>query len=183
MKRKFLAQFSVFDLLIIAFSAAIGIAVKPVLSSLSHLITGPFMIPGGSFAGGLYMLFVILGAGLVQKRGAATLICFVQAILVVISGVYGTHGAASFLTYTLPGVVVDILWLIMRHRGCCLWCCFFGCIAANLTGAFLVNVIFFRLPAVPLLLSLALAAFSGGIGGIISWNILKRVRKQLENDE
>ena len=183
MKKQFLSKFSVFDLIVMAFCAAIGIAVKPFLSYLSHLITGPLMIPGGSFAGGLYMLFIILGAGIVRKRGAATLICLVQAILVIISGVYGTHGIASFLTYTLPGVAVDLLWLLLRHKDGCLWCCFFGCIAANLTGALLVNFIFFRLPMIPLLLSLALALFSGGIGGIIAWNILRQIRRRLDHDE
>jgi hypothetical protein len=177
MSGKFFEKFTVFDLILLAFMAALGIAVKPVFSTLTHLITGPLMIPGGSFAGGLYMLFMILGAGLVRKRGSATLIALVQALIVMVTGISGSHGVASLLTYGLPGLVVDILWVIMRHNGCCCICCFFGGMAANITGAFMVNVVFFSLPVIPLLLSLALAAFSGGLGGVIAWNLIKPLKK------
>lgn len=178
MKENFLNRFSIFDLILLAFMAAAGVAVKPIVVSVSHLITGPLFIPGGALAGGIYMLFIVLGAGLVGKRGAATLICIVQAVLVVVTGVYGTHGVASLITYILPGLCVDLLWLLMRHRGCCLWCCFFGGIVANTSGVVLVNLVFFRLPLVPLLLSLAIAIFSGGVGGIVAWYIINALQKQ-----
>ena len=180
MVKKALKRFSVFDLIIIACCAALGVAVKPLAAAAAQIITGPLMIPGGAFAGGIYMLFIVLAAGITQKRGAASLTALIQALLVLITGVYGTHGAASLITYFLPGVVVDLLWLGMRHRGCCAMCCFLGGIAANLTGVILVNVVFFRLPLVPLLLTAALGAFSGGVGGVIVWNITKRVRKLIK---
>lgn len=178
MKEKFLNRFSIFDLILLAFMAAAGVAVKPIVVSVSHLITGPLFIPGGALAGGIYMLFIVLGAGLVGKPGSATLICMVQAILVVVTGIYGTHGIASLVTYVLPGLCVDLLWLLLRHRGCCLWCCFLGGIVANASGVVLVNLIFFRLPLIPLLLSIAISIFSGGVGGIVAWYIIKALRKQ-----
>lgn len=180
MKNRFLKKFSSYELIIIAFTAALGIAVKPFIVSLSHLITGPLLIPGGAFAGGFYMLFVILGAGLVKKPGTATLICIIQAILVTVTGVYGTHGIASFITYILPGFMVDFIWFLIGHRGCCKLCCFIGCIVANVSGVFLVNFVFFRLPMIPLLLSLSIAALSGAIGGLVAWSLIQSMNKYVK---
>jgi len=53
---------------------------KTVITTLVHIVTGPLFIPGGAFAGGFYFLFIVLAAALIQKHGAATLACVVQAI-------------------------------------------------------------------------------------------------------
>ena len=176
--KKFFRSFTLFELIILAFLAACGVAVKPLVVALTHLVTGPLLIPGGSLAGGLYMLFVILGAALVDKRGAATLVCLIQSIMVMVTGVYGTHGAASLFTYVLPGLLADLYWILSRTSAYGKLPCFFGCIIANITGVLLVNIVFFRLPAVPLLFSAALAAFSGGLGGLIAWNLAKAIKKE-----
>lgn len=177
LKRRFLHRFSVFDLVVIAMMASLGIAIKPVVVPLAHIITGPLYIPGGTVAGGFYMLWLVLGAGLVGKRGTATLIALVQAIMVIAIGVFGTHGIVSMITYLLPGIGVDLLLLLTRHKGCCSGCCFFGGVVANLSGTILVNMVFFQLPLIPLLLSLSSAALSGGLGGIIAFNIIKQFRR------
>jgi energy-coupling factor transport system substrate-specific component len=48
---------------------------------------------------------------------------------------------------------------------------------ANITGTVSVNIIFFRLPLLPLAISLATAAFSGGIGGVFAYNLLRALRR------
>lgn len=174
---KFLSKFSVFELIIIAMMAALGIATKPVVVPLAHIITGPLYIPGGAIAGGFYMMWIVLGAGLVRRRGTATLIAFVQAIMIIVTGVYGTHGIISIATYTLPGFMVDLILLITRGKKNLLLDCFAGGIAANLSGTFLSNLVFFKLPLIPLVLSLSSAALSGGLGGIIAFNIIKGFKK------
>ncbi len=180
----FLKKFTVYDLVIMAMMASIGIAIKPFIVPLAHIITGPLYIPGGVVAGGFYMLWLVLGAGLVEKRGAATVIALVQAIMVVSVGIFGSHGIVSIITYLLPGVSIDIILLLMNHRGCCLNCCFLSGIAANISGTLLVNAIFFRLPTIPLILSISVSALSGGVGGIIAHNILKQFRNvNLINNE
>ena len=173
---KALSRFSVRDLLVIAAMAALGIALKQVIVPLAHLISAPLMIPGGALAGGLYMMWLVVAFGLTGKRGSATLTAVVQALLVLITGVVGSHGVMSLLSYTLPGVAIDLLLLLMRHRCCCLPCCFAAGIAANLTGTAITNIIFFSLPMLPLVLSLAVAALSGGLGGVLSWWLLKALR-------
>jgi hypothetical protein len=175
--KNFFKKFSVFDLIIIAIFAALGIAVKPVIVPLVHIITGPLFIPGGAIAGGLYMMWIVVGAGFVGKRGAATLIAIVQAILVIATGIFGTHGIMSLATYVAPGIAVELLWLAMRQYGDGLFACFFGGVVANMTGTLLTNYVFFRLPWIPLVLTLSGGALSGGLGGLIAYNIIKGIKK------
>lgn len=178
MLQKMMRRFSTYDLVLIAVMAALGVATKPIVVPLAHLITGPLFIPGGSLAGGLYMFWLVVGLGLVRKYGAATLIGLVQALMVIGTGVIGSHGLMSLVSYTLPGVAVDVgLFLIGRHKACCLVCCFIGGMLANLAGTLTVNLIFFQLPLIPLLLSICTAAFSGGLGGILAWRVLQSLRK------
>ncbi|HQJ37915.1 MAG TPA: ECF transporter S component, partial [Bacillota bacterium] len=101
--KKFLSRFTVYDLVVISLTAALGIGIKPIIVPLVHIITGPLYIPGGAAAGGFYMLWIVLGIGITRKTGTGTLIGLIQALLVIITGFYGTHGAASIITYTIPG--------------------------------------------------------------------------------
>jgi hypothetical protein len=174
---RLLQKFSIKDLLIIVAMAAIGIAVKPVVVSLAHLVSAPLLIPGGALAGGLYMMWLVVAVGLIGKRGAATLCGLVQAILVLITGIVGSHGVMSLVSYTLPGLAIDTGLVLMRHRCCCPLCCFVAGMLANLTGTVTVNWIFFSLPLIPLLLSLAVAAFSGAMGGLLAWWLLKALAR------
>jgi len=173
----FLKRFSAFDLVVLAMMAALGVAVKPLVVSLAHMVTGPLLIPGGSLAGGFYMMWLILGAALVDKRGAATLIGLVQAILVLAVGVYGTHGIVSLLTYTLPGLGVDLLYFAFRLKAGSKNAMFAGGILANVCGVLLTNLVFFRLPVIPFLLSLSAGALSGGVGGLLAFLVFSRLKK------
>ncbi len=176
MMKKLLAGFSMFHLVIIALMAGLGVATKPIIVPLAHIITGPLYIPGGVVAGGFYMMWLVLGASLVKKRGTATLISAVQAIMMVSLGIYGTHGIVSFFTYIIPGLAVDFVLLFFKNPGA-IAPCFLGGIAANLSGTFLVNLVFFRLPLIPLILSLSSASLSGGLGGVIAYNVSKQFEK------
>jgi len=175
--KRFLKNFSAFDLVVLAMMAALGVAVKPLVVSLAHMVTGPLLIPGGSLAGGFYMMWLILGAAIVDKRGAATLIGLVQAILVLAVGVYGTHGIVSLLTYTLPGLGVDLLYFAFRLKAGNKSAMFTGGILANVCGVLLTNLVFFRLPLIPFLLSLSAGALSGGVGGLLAFLVSSRLKK------
>lgn len=168
--------FTTLDLIIIAMMASLGIAVKTIIVPLAHIITGPFFIPGGVVAGGFYMSFLVLGESLTGKKGTATLVALVQAVIVTLTGTLGSHGAASLFTYTLPGIMVDLLMLIMGHKACCTLCCFLGGIVANMTGSFAVNLAIFNLSFIPLMLSLCTAALTGGIGGLVANAIAVQIR-------
>ncbi len=166
-------KYSLYELVIMAVIAALGIALKPIISPLAHIVCGPLMIPSGTLAGGLYMMWIVIGYGLVRKPGTALIICLIQALLVIFTGVIGSHGIVSLVTYTLPGVLVEIVMLVSRHRGCCIGCCVAGGMAANMAGTVATNVVFFQVPGVYLILILSLSAVSGLIGGIIAWELIK----------
>ncbi|MEN6325456.1 MAG: ECF transporter S component [Syntrophomonas sp.] len=180
--QNFLNKLSVYDLIIIAMMAAIGIATKAIIVPLAHIITGPFFIPSGAVAGGFYMLWLVLGFGITGKRGTMILIGLVQAILVIATGMVGSHGVMSLLTYTMPGILADLGLFLIGHRVCCLPCTFLAGMLCNIGGTIMVNFIYFRLPAIPLVLSLSIAALSGGLGGIVAYKILQQIREFQKHD-
>lgn len=175
--RGFLKRFSMFDLAVISLTAAMGIGIKPIIVPLVHIITGPLYIPGGAAAGGFYMLWIVLGLGMTGKIGTATLIGLIQGLMVMITGVYGTHGAVSLITYTLPGLLTDAGALILGRSFITPAGFFILGLLANISGTLLSSFIFFRLPLIPLLLSLSAAALSGGLGGLIAYRIEKQLVK------
>lgn len=176
-RNRFLSRFSIFDLVIIAILSALGVATKPIIVPLVHIITGPLFIPGGAIAGGFYMMWIVLGAGFVKKTGAATLIGLVQGILVISTGIIGTHGIMSIASYTIPGIVVDIVFLFSKDKNFNILHYVFGTMAANVSGTLIANILFFRLPKVTVVLILASAALSGALGGIIVWGINQGLEK------
>jgi ABC-type thiamin/hydroxymethylpyrimidine transport system permease subunit len=175
--RKLLERFTVRDLVLIAAMSALGIAIKPVVVPLAHVVSTPLMIPGGALAGGLYMMWIVVAFGLTGKHGTTLLVGFVQAILVMITGVSGSHGAMSLISYTMPGLLVDVVFLLLRRGIDSLPLSMLAGMLANLAGTICVNIIFFSLPLIPLLLSLCVAAFSGGVGGVLSWLLLEALGK------
>jgi energy-coupling factor transport system substrate-specific component len=179
-KKSVLDTFSVYELIIISLTASLGLASKPVIAPLTHMITGSLFIPGGSVAGGFYMMWIVLGASLVKKRGAASLIALIQGIMVMITGSFGTHGIISIITYGIPGIAVDIIFVLLRKRFNEPIDFFFAGIIANLSGTYLSNIVFFRLPLIPLVISLASGALSGGIGGLLAYKIFKKVKILIE---
>lgn len=171
--RRFFDRFSLYELVLLAVMAAIGVAIKPIVSTLAHIVCGPLMIPGGAVAGGLYMMWIIIGYGLVKKPGSALLIALIQALLVLFTGIIGSHGIMSLLTYSAPGIAVELVMLITGHRGCCRGCSIIGCIMANMAGTACVNYVFFKTPGMYLIMVLAIAALSGMVGGIIGWQLVR----------
>ena len=175
-------RYSAFDLMQITLMAALGLAVKPIIVPLTHMITGPLFIPGGAVAGGFYMMWLVLAGSLVGKRGASFLTALVQGLIVLATGSFGTHGIASIITYTLPGLAIELIWLITRSYGRTFPAAFLAGTAANLSGTFLSNLLFFRLPLLPLLLSLSSAGLSGGFGGLLAYRLYQKV-KGSRNDQ
>lgn len=176
-KKSFLQKFTVSDLLIIVAMATLGIVLKPIVVPIAHLVSGPLLIPGGALAGGLYMLWLVVGFGLVGKRGTATLIGLIQALVIMFTGVIGSHGIMTLASYVAPGLVMDLVLLVLGHRVCCRQCAVVAGLSANLTGTFVVNFIFFNLPGFFLVLMLCVAALSGAVGGLLAWELLRLLDK------
>lgn len=111
-------RYTLYELVMMAIMAALGIAVKPILVPLAHVVCGPLMIPSGALAGGLYMMWIVIAYGLTQKPGTALWVSVIQAFLVLFTGVTGSHGIMSLFTYILPGIAVEAVLLILKHRCC-----------------------------------------------------------------
>lgn len=176
-KKRFLNNYSMFDIMLVAILACLGIAIKPIIVPIVHIVTGPLFIPGGAAAGGFYMLFIVLAAAMVRKPFAATLACAVQAVVVIVTGVIGSHGVMSVVTYILPGVMIDLFLYASKNKPIDGFMLFFAGMIANVTGSFLSNIIFFRLAVIPLMIMLITAALSGGLGGLVANGIINGINK------
>ncbi len=173
--KRWLSSFSTRDLIIIAIISALGLAVKPIITPLVHLISGPLLIPGGSLAGGFYMLWLALVVVLVPRRGSALLTAFVQGVVTLMLGHFGHHGVMSIVIYTAPGVTVELIAAFFRNKSSLPAQTTF-CAGANITGSLLVALLIMRLPLIPLLISLTASLLSGIGGGVVSYKIIRQLR-------
>lgn len=158
--------------------AGLGIASKNVVAPLAHLASVPMGVPGGALAGGFYMLWLVLARAFTGKRGSAATTALTQAVIVLATGSFGSHGAATLITYTIPGIAADLAMIAYspKGEGRLFWCTLGG-IAANVTGSVASNYTFFRLPGLALALMTATAAFSGGLGGAAAGALADKMRK------
>jgi hypothetical protein len=171
---KFFRRFSTHDLLLISLFSALGLAIKPIVTPLVHLISVPLMIPGGSLAGGFYMMWLAMAATLIPRFGSAFLVGIVQALAILVLGIMGSHGIVSIISYSLPGLLIDICALFIRHRST-LWAQIMFVIIANLTGTIVVTIMIMRLSLIPAMIALTSATISGCIGGFLSYLLIRKL--------
>jgi len=172
--KRWLESFSTQELIIIAIVSALGLATKPIITPVVHLVSAPLLIPGGSLAGGFYMLWLCLIVVLVPKRGSAVLTAFVQGVVTLVLGHFGHHGLMSIVIYTAPGLMVEFIALFFNDKRK-LTSQIFMCTGANLTGSLLVALLIMRLPTLPLMISVITSVISGISGGIVSYMVIKRL--------
>lgn len=165
-------RFTVRDLILIAGLAALGIAIKPIVSPLGKLFSAPLLVPGGSFVGGLYLMWLVLAVVLVRKPFTGTLFGLVQAVLVLVVGLRGNQGLLTLLAYTLPGIFADLAYLALK-RPAALGTHLILCPLANITGSLLVAIILFHHPPLYLAVILGMSLVSGLVGGFLSWGIYR----------
>ena len=170
------ANFTIREICIMSFMAVSGIFTKPLVSPVFNLMTDFVRIPGGSVSAGFSMLFLVFTAALIGKKGTATLMAFLQAVIAFTMGLSSAAGILVFITYTLPGVAVD-----------CVMCCgllsktslknrmMLSGIAGVLTGAVMSNVMYFHLTFVAFMLFYSLGIISGGLGGYIAYIIMNKI--------
>ena len=158
--------------------AALGLATKQIVRPVIEIFTRILVIPGGAIAGGFYMLWLVLAKRFVPKFGSGIFFCFVQALVVLILP-FGSHGIFTFITYSLPGLVVDLIELLNRkNKNAFLFSVLDGA-AANLVGSIAVSIFLFNMPIEIMLFVMVLAILSGNIGGIIAHLIMKQVKSPL----
>lgn len=162
-----LNKISTLDAVFIALMAACGLALKPIVGPLFKLIGSAFFIPSGSMAGAIYMIWPMLALLIVKQFGTATIVGLIQGIVVLVTGIYGSHGVLSLITYTIPGLVIDAIYLSIKHFKN-QWLMFLPPAMGNVSGSLIVGVVFMHLPLIPLVIGLIFAFIFGAAGGFLS---------------
>jgi len=144
-----------------------GVALKPLIGPMAKLAGSALLMPAGSIAGAVYMMWPLLALLVVRRFGAAAFMGMLESIIVIVTGFYGSHGFVSVVTYVLPCLVIDLVFLLIpnkRHAG---WLALPSGLG-NATGAMLVGVLIMRLPLAPLATSLGASLVFGAVGGLLA---------------
>jgi energy-coupling factor transport system substrate-specific component len=174
-------RYSTTDLIIIAIMAAIGLGTKQIVRPLVSLVSVPLGIPGGAIVGGFYMLWLVLTKRLAPKIGSGFLFGLTQALVVMILP-FGSHGIFTIITYTLPGIAVDLIDLAFLSKNNTVLCSLIEGAVANFVGSLSVLILIFRLEwRLTLFISL-IALLTGNIGGIIAHYIAKQITGVISNE-
>ena len=161
------AKTTTLEVVIIALFASLGIATKNIVQPMVATITGPLYIPTGAVAGGLYMMWPIIGYGFTRKFGTATIISLIQAFFSLLIPI-GNFGLFSFVIYLAPGLAIDGFFLLSRHDACCVACCMGAAAIANVVGTVSYSALLLSLPGFALVFFGLIAAVSGCLGGFVA---------------
>ena len=170
-----LKKLSARQITLMAFCLLLGLVAKKIISPVTNVLTDFFRIPGGSAAVGFSLAFLVIGRELVPMPGAATAMGFVQALLAIALGMSGYQGPLALLTYTLPGIVIDLTALFMKRRGPPYF--ILASVLACEASALLSELLVFHLSGAALVLWQLIAACSGVIGGICAYILYTRIAK------
>jgi hypothetical protein len=165
--------FSTFQLILLALLAALIVVSKIALRL-------PVRLPGHS--GILWMAIVIVAAGIVPKRGAASLVGLTSGVIAAFLGL-GDHGALNtLLSYTAVGVAAELSLILLGSPENLLVGGLVG-ILGHL-GKFVVKWVFGVLTGIPVgfvTLGLAWSALGyvvwGALGGLLGALTLRALRK------
>jgi energy-coupling factor transport system substrate-specific component len=174
-KKRIFTKLTIHDLLIISVMSAMGLSIKPLINPLIHLISIPLRIPGGAISGGFLMMWISLCKVIIFKFGSTTLLGLSQAIVVILLGTFGNHGAFTLVSYTFPGIFVDLTSIFIKGESLFVFCIYTT--IANLTGTIIVGVFLLSLPFIPLLISILSAVVSGMLGGYLAFIIYNKIKK------
>jgi len=173
--------FDVGDIILIALMAGLGIATKQVIAPLVSIVTAPLYIPGGTLAGGIYMMWPIIARGVVNKKGAGFLCTLIQSI-VVFSSPFGVHGAATFPIYLAPGIAIELVFLVASKYSLNIFPLAVSGMLANLVGSLMVAVIIMGVREYVLILICVVASLSGIFGGLMAFGMIRAVHRVLPAD-
>ena len=169
-------HFSLRNLLFLTLCCDLGLFSKRLIAPAANILTDFLRIPGGigtSFS----LMFLVVAAELVPIFGCATLMSIIQSMIALSLGMVGSMGILSPIGYIVPGIVIDLLFLLSRKTGLGTD---LALTLANMLGAasasLAANFIVFHLPVVPLALYIVVALTSGAVCGAFASVLVKRLR-------
>ncbi len=164
------------DLILLAFFADIGFVSKRLIAPFANVLTDFLRVPGG-IGTAFSLMFLVVGAYLIQRKGAASAMSLVQCILAMSLGMVGAMGTLSPFGYLMPGIIIDIVIALCRRCNVSQLIAMTSANAAgSLAAALTANFIVFRLRGAVLALYLLIALISGGLCGLLATVIYKRIR-------
>lgn len=166
--------FSTFQLFLLALFSALVVVAKIALRT-------PLQLPGHS--GIFWMAIIVVGARVVPKPGAASLIGITSGLLAAFLGM-GDFGALNtFLSYMMIGVGSDLILLLLGGNPDHILVAILVGIFGHM-GKFLVKWVFGILSGAPvgflalgLLRSLLGYLIFGAVGGFLGWLTLKALNR------
>lgn len=171
------------DLILLAFFADIGFVSKRLIAPFANVLTDFLRVPGGigtSFS----LMFLVIGACLIRRKGSASVMGLVQCILAMSLGMTGAMGMLSPIGYIMPGIVIDIIIAFcLRHNAGHQVTMITANAAGSLMAALTANFIVFRLSGAVLALYLLISLISGGICGLLAAVIFKRIKPLYRSDK
>lgn len=159
----------------LAICVALSLVTKRVISPITNLLTDFIRIPGGGAATAFSLMFLALGTGRLHWRWATTAAAFIQSIIALSLGMSAYQGGFALLTYTLPGLVIDLFRWLYPHRDKAYFS--LTCAAANTAGALLTNVLVFHLKGIAFLLWMLIACIIGLFGGLLGEVLFRRIER------
>jgi len=159
----------------LAICVALSLVTKRVISPVTNLLTDFLRIPGGGAATAFSLMFIVVGTGRLQWPWATTITCFGQSLIALSLGMSAYQGAFALLTYTLPGMVIDLFRRFYPHRNKLYFS--LSCAAANSAGALLTNLLVFHLTGITFLLWMLIACIIGLLGGLLGELLFRIVSK------
>ena len=164
------------DLILLAFFADIGFVSKRLIAPIANILTDFLRVPGG-IGTAFSLMFLVIGACMIKRKGAAAVMGLVQVILAMSLGMTGAMGMLSPIGYILPGIIIDIAIAFCDRFGTGLPLTMITANAAgSVTAALTANFIVFRLHGAVLALYLLIGLISGSICGFLGAVICQRIQ-------
>ena len=157
----------------LAISIALSLVTKQVISPITNLLTDFIRIPGGGAATAFSLMFLVIATSGMRWSLATAAMGFDQSLLALSMGMSAYQGAFAIMTYTLPGVVIDLFRKFYPRRDKAYFS--LSCGAANTAGALLTNLLVFRLEGISFLLWMLVACAIGMLGGLLGEMLYRRL--------
>jgi len=157
--------------------AVLGVLAKHIINPAANVVTDMLHVPGG-IATAFSLMFLVVATGITAKKGSATIMAAAQGMTALAIGMVGSMGPLIPLAYIVPGIAIDLVFLIpdmgifdKRFKA------FTANIAGSVAAALFANILVFHLPGMALSVYLLVAAVSGAIFGFVAGAVIKATDK------
>lgn len=122
------------------------------------------------------MMWISIALAVTGKTGTGFLVGLTQAFAMLAIGHFGSHGAFSLISYSIPGLIADFSLIFFRDKST-LTAQVISCTSANVSGTVIVTFLIMRLAFLPLMIALLASIISGITGGIIAFTLYQKLNR------